>query len=784
MFCLLGVAAVAPGSPAARAAGRAEDQPRAVTAQAAHPAPKDYTVTLVARQCAIYEQIMANRARNDIQESLKDLGKNSVYGAGQPVNPDIEEPNSPGCRPLLGWHFTFGSGIRKPGMLSVVTGANGAAGPTVENETMLSPNGNVIPGRTVAGAVTYTLTEQQADLASRGSRLWLQGGTVEDPLLAGEFGTGALGFGALRCAIDNLNGDNVEWISYPPGTRHVFCYAYYVHPEPGFGTVTISKQLPPGEDQEQQFTFASNLTYNPSGTFTLTPRNGSAQQTFTRAATADLGEPYVVTEQGPPFGWTFQSLNCTATGPGGGAATSAAEISGRTATIDLSDGDAVTCTYVDAPPRAPDLHIRKVTAGRAGGPFTFDVTPTALTAQINPPGPVTGAGQGPVILTATTSQPETPVEAQQQQQPPVTFSPGSYQVTETVPQVAGGRWAVEQASCDGVETSFRTSGASATIDVTLALNGSADCTFRNVFVPAGHIALNLTTHGGTATGGFVISGLPAPGQPPPADLSQQATTTSPGEPAAATGDSTYGLSLASYLITPTPPETSPAGSWTFQSWQCTPASWQAAPNDSIVVTLSESAPTIECVAVYELTPPVTLQLVKSATGPASARRGPAVLAVTCTDGLTDSLTLASDQAGPVRLRTPLQFLYPTSCTVSEPQTGAAPGAALTVYAALNTTGSQRHSLPLTLAITRDVPVRTVSVTDAYSESHPIGPPQPPQPPGPPAPGPGGAGAGGGTSGRLPFTGLAGLQLVLAASALLAGGVALLRIRRHLARPRP
>ena len=62
MFCLLGVAAVAPGAPAARAASRAEDQPRAVTAQAAHPAPEDYTVTLVARQCATYEQIMANRA--------------------------------------------------------------------------------------------------------------------------------------------------------------------------------------------------------------------------------------------------------------------------------------------------------------------------------------------------------------------------------------------------------------------------------------------------------------------------------------------------------------------------------------------------------------------------------------------------------------------------------------------------------------------------------------------------------------------------------------------------
>ena len=300
-------------------------------------------------------------------------------------------------------------------MLSVVTGANGAAGPTVEHEPMLSPNGNVIPGRTVAGAVTYTLTRQQVDLASRGSRLWLQGGTVDDPLLGGEFGRGAFGFGALRCAIDNLNGDNVEWISYPPSTRHVVCYAYYVHPEPGFGTVTIRKQLPPGEDQEQQFTFASNLTYNPSGTFALTPRNGSAQQTFTRAATADLGEPYVVTEQGPPYGWTFQSLNCTATRPGRRGDEHHRDLGTNRHHPSLRRGRR-HLHVCGRPPADPDLHIRKVTAGRAGGPFTFDVTPTALTAQINPPGPVTAAGQGPVTLTATTSQPETPVEAQQQEQ--------------------------------------------------------------------------------------------------------------------------------------------------------------------------------------------------------------------------------------------------------------------------------------------------------------------------------------------------------------------------------
>ena len=63
--------------------------------------------------------------------------------------------------------------------------------------------------------------------AAKASSLWAQGGTPTDPgarpAVPGQFG-----FGALRCAVDVLNGDNVEWIAYPAGAKHVFCYAYYV----------------------------------------------------------------------------------------------------------------------------------------------------------------------------------------------------------------------------------------------------------------------------------------------------------------------------------------------------------------------------------------------------------------------------------------------------------------------------------------------------------------------------------------------------------------------------
>ncbi len=87
----------------------------------------DLFVTIAARECSSYADIMANRARNDIQESLRDLGKNTVYGAGQPIDPGVEATNDPNCTPLPGWRFTLGTGYKTRavsgpwGSLSIVT---------------------------------------------------------------------------------------------------------------------------------------------------------------------------------------------------------------------------------------------------------------------------------------------------------------------------------------------------------------------------------------------------------------------------------------------------------------------------------------------------------------------------------------------------------------------------------------------------------------------------------------------------------------------------------------
>ncbi len=103
----------------------------------------------------------------------------------------------------------------------------------------LSPAGNDT-GRSIAGAVTLELTDAQVR-AANSHKLWVQGGTATQPLgpVPGQYG-----FASLRCANDNLNGDNVEFISFTTNQRNVFCYTYLVKPPPKAGVIVIKKAVP------------------------------------------------------------------------------------------------------------------------------------------------------------------------------------------------------------------------------------------------------------------------------------------------------------------------------------------------------------------------------------------------------------------------------------------------------------------------------------------------------------------------------------------------------------
>ena len=134
----------------------------------------DYVVTFVARVCDEYPDIMANRARNNIQESLRDLGPDTLYSSGQAVSPQVEDVDAAtqvaGCRPLPDWRLTLGTGItgKTPASLylSTVTGAYSTSIVTKPTEQELDVNANPT-GNTLEGAVTVTLTAAQVQRAQR-----------------------------------------------------------------------------------------------------------------------------------------------------------------------------------------------------------------------------------------------------------------------------------------------------------------------------------------------------------------------------------------------------------------------------------------------------------------------------------------------------------------------------------------------------------------------------------------------------------------------------------------
>ena len=65
-----------------------------------------YLVTIAARTCAGYTDISANKERNNIQESLRDLGPDTKYVSGELVNPAQEHDMQPACEPLSNFSFT------------------------------------------------------------------------------------------------------------------------------------------------------------------------------------------------------------------------------------------------------------------------------------------------------------------------------------------------------------------------------------------------------------------------------------------------------------------------------------------------------------------------------------------------------------------------------------------------------------------------------------------------------------------------------------------------------
>ena len=528
-----------------------------------------YFVTFAARSCPSYDVIFGNIAHNNIQESLEPLTRDTQYPPGIRVSPAYEDlPPQNVCDPITGWQFKLGTGYQTRvdtgdwGSMSRVTNPFPTSIVTKASTPELDDNGAEVPGRTIDGAVTIELTPEELAQASTPDQLWAQGGIPGDPVLASNgFPGPEFAFGTLRCATDNLNGDNVEFVYFPTGVKHVFCYAFYVKPPPTSGTITIKKAVegaPAGASPS--FLFTGDLSFDASG-FTLAD---GGDMRFYRAG----GRDWSVTEQ-PVDGYALQSIDC-------GSAN--VTVSGATVTIHLAARDNVTCTFTNRyiPPTG-GLAIFKTTRGGVGT-FTYAVRP------------VSGQGGGVRRVTATTTTPGVPDEAA----PSLTdLPPGTYRIVEHAPRTPDGRWRRTSASCNGA----RRSGS---IEVTIVGGKNVTCQFTNTFKPKGSISLSKITKGATGSVVFQIERLTGT----PAQFVQTATTTHEGVAAAAVpktpADATNRLRLGTYEIIEQAP-LSTEGTWTLTSVECD-GTLMPFDEGSTVVRLTSRRPHAHCVYTDTFTP--------------------------------------------------------------------------------------------------------------------------------------------------------------------------------------
>jgi uncharacterized repeat protein (TIGR01451 family) len=487
-------------------------------------ANQGYYVTIAARGCDAYTDIFANKQRNNIMESLRNLGPDTPYtgaNAGADVQPSIEDlsPQSK-CRPLVGWKFRLGTGIAPNkvtgpwGALSVVSTPYTSVDITTQAEiNERNDNGNQI-GQKIQGATEVQLTNDQVLKASQGN-LWIQGGLEADPVLNQLFPS-QYAFGALRCATDNVNGDNVEYIKLP--TRRVYCYAYYVQPPPTSGTIVIRKRVANPPNADRTFTFDGNVSFEANHQFTLTVTNGSQPSiTFYRAAGTTWTAGEIV-----PTGWRLNAIDCAT-----GAQASPVTKSATGVAIDLRAGDTVTCTFVDELVPTPGrLSLEKVTSGGVGT-FPFAVRDVA--------------GGELITTTATTKTRDAAAPAKDS---PFTLDPGTYLVSEKLPSALDGVWRQVGVNCNAQLARPRRGRRTLVEQVQISSGKGAVCVFANQFIPSGSIAITKRTDGGVGTTGFVITALDDPGR----QYVESAETTDEDVPVLARGDSTLRLPLGRYEI--------------------------------------------------------------------------------------------------------------------------------------------------------------------------------------------------------------------------------------------
>ena len=140
-------------------------------------------VTIAARSCPSYQAITANRARNNIMESLKDLGADTPYGAERAPVP--RRPGGRGARSSRTVHADRQLGVHaRQGDLDPRRGPAGAVGPAELRDRPVqrrrSSRRRSVPLRdgdgpadrapTIYGATTIELTRRAAPARGAGQQ--------------------------------------------------------------------------------------------------------------------------------------------------------------------------------------------------------------------------------------------------------------------------------------------------------------------------------------------------------------------------------------------------------------------------------------------------------------------------------------------------------------------------------------------------------------------------------------------------------------------------------------
>jgi hypothetical protein len=546
-------------------------------------------VTVAARTCPTFADVPGNRTVTARPETIGQLGQVVSYILPALVDPAVERAAARRCAPLTGWRFTLGGGTARstapdlPRETSIVTSPTRQSIVTRSSVPLRDTSGRMLRGgRTLAGATTVSLSAAQSRASARG-RLWIQGGTPADPVSRESSGPGTE-FAALRCGLRGPDLRNAQAIRFPAGTRHLYCFAYYVgavssqattsrrptaHAAGGGGrsmTITFTKQVP---GAPADFTSSTVLggslpaALSPStGTVTLEVRGTSGSTTIRGVGGQGSGATgdWTVTEENTTDPrMSFDNLVCTSRGPAVNIT-----VRERTASIQRVNGANVTCTWTNSYVVLSGFTLLKKTVG-ATGRFDFVLTRRGDNTPVRT-GTVTTEYEGELAGLNWSDLP-----------------PGDYTLTERTESTDRGRWSVE-ADCGTV----RQGDGELIGSIDLTLPGSGGCLITNRWTPAGSIALYKVTHGGLATVGFQVISRDSR-----SSFDQSATTQAEDTRTRATGDPTDHVELGEYTIQEF---ASDSDDWVLASVDC---NGELIPftRGLVRVTLTAAEPSMTCVFV-------------------------------------------------------------------------------------------------------------------------------------------------------------------------------------------